>query len=67
MILSDFTGEIDSSINSFKIKSDKTSIPTSAPKSTETKNDTNTLAKDTTKNESSVKPTMPRWIKNNAK
>jgi hypothetical protein len=66
MMQSDFTGEINSSINSFKIKSDKTSILTGAPKSTETKNDINTQAKDTAKNESSVKPTIPDWIKNNA-
>jgi len=58
-VQSDFAGEIDSSINSFKIKSDKISIPTNSAKGIETQ--------DTTKNETSVNSTVPVWIKNNAK
>jgi hypothetical protein len=57
---SDFAGEIDSSINSFKVNSDETQILTNNPEK-------NTETESTVKNELSVKSTVPLWIKNNAK
>jgi hypothetical protein len=83
IVQSDFADEIDSSINSFKIKSEKISIPIDTAKSIETQDITknepvetlaeptsmknNTETKEITKNDSSEKSTMPLWIKNNAK